>query len=199
MGCAMTRKQPRQKRVNDIIEAAVEELLEKGYEGASMESIAARAGLTKGGLYHHFGGKNEILLAANARFSEPIVELLAAACEAADPREGLRGYIRGYLRHWARNKRQIQFTFLSFSKVLADESQWAAYAQWGERVVAGLESLFERGVEGGLMREHDCRARALSLMSALDGVTAYLVLGDYLDPAEVAVRMERTFIEEIEK
>jgi len=45
----MTKKAPRDKRIADIINAAVQEFVEKGYETASMESISERAGLTKGG------------------------------------------------------------------------------------------------------------------------------------------------------
>jgi AcrR family transcriptional regulator len=72
----MTRKQPKDARMAEIIDAAVSEFLAKGYEGASMEAIAERAGLTKGGLYHHFAGKDEILRAANRRFFEPIEALI---------------------------------------------------------------------------------------------------------------------------
>ena len=37
-----------------IITAAAEEFIEKGFERAKMEEIAARAGVTKVMLYYHF-------------------------------------------------------------------------------------------------------------------------------------------------
>ena len=49
-------------RINTIIEAAINEFVEKDYENTSMESIAMRAGLTKGGLYYHFKSKDDIKL-----------------------------------------------------------------------------------------------------------------------------------------
>ena len=39
----MAKNQPREKRVEDIINAAVIEFLEKGYEGATIDGIAKRA------------------------------------------------------------------------------------------------------------------------------------------------------------
>ena len=43
-----------------IREAAMEEFLEKGFEGASMRGIAAKAGITAAGLYRHFTDKEEL-------------------------------------------------------------------------------------------------------------------------------------------
>ena len=43
-----------------IIQAATEEFLEKGFQNASTRSIAARAGITSGGLYRHFKDKEEM-------------------------------------------------------------------------------------------------------------------------------------------
>jgi AcrR family transcriptional regulator len=43
-----------------IIEAAYALFLEQGYHGTSMRQIADRAGLTMGGIYNHFDGKENI-------------------------------------------------------------------------------------------------------------------------------------------
>lgn len=46
---------------NDIIEAAKNEFLNKGYEGASMRQIADKAHTTLGNLYNYFTNKEELL------------------------------------------------------------------------------------------------------------------------------------------
>lgn len=43
-----------------IVDAAVGEFREKGYPGASMRAIAARAGITVGNIYRYFPGKDEL-------------------------------------------------------------------------------------------------------------------------------------------
>ena len=44
-----------------ILETALELFAEKGYLGTSMRDIAQRLGITKGALYKHYAGKQEIL------------------------------------------------------------------------------------------------------------------------------------------
>ena len=46
-----------------IIPAARQEFLEKGFQNASTRSIAARAGITSGGLYRHFRDKEDMFAA----------------------------------------------------------------------------------------------------------------------------------------
>ena len=72
----MAIKKPKQERIGEIIQAAVDEFLENGYDGTSMESIARRAGVSKGGLYHHFSSKDEILLQANRKLNEPVYMIM---------------------------------------------------------------------------------------------------------------------------
>ena len=48
---------------SDLLAAAREVFAEQGYTCAKVTDIAARAGLSVGSIYHHFGGKNELYLA----------------------------------------------------------------------------------------------------------------------------------------
>lgn len=47
-----------------ILRAAAEVFAERGYEGARVQEIAKRAGMTTGAIYAHFPGRHELLLAA---------------------------------------------------------------------------------------------------------------------------------------
>lgn len=59
-----------------LIEAAAEVIGEKGYDRASLEEIAARAGMTRGAVYGNFKGKEELFLALVANHWKPIVPSL---------------------------------------------------------------------------------------------------------------------------
>ena len=50
-----------------LIEAAREAFGSQGYSQASMDELTAKAGLTRGALYHHFGGKPGLLAAVVAQ------------------------------------------------------------------------------------------------------------------------------------
>ena len=43
-----------------IIRTALQVFLREGYEGAALNEIVRRAGLSKGGVYHHFSSKEEL-------------------------------------------------------------------------------------------------------------------------------------------
>ncbi|GCE47587.1 TetR family transcriptional regulator [Thermosporothrix hazakensis] len=60
--CSLREKQ-RQEREQLILKAAEEILLEKGYYETSMDEIAARVGIAKGTIYHHFPSKEELVAA----------------------------------------------------------------------------------------------------------------------------------------
>lgn len=47
-----------------ILEAAMEEFAEKGYQAASTNQICAKAGVSKGLIFHYFGSKEKLYIAA---------------------------------------------------------------------------------------------------------------------------------------
>ncbi len=63
---------PRDKSLSHVKvnKAIMEEFLEKGYEGASIRSIGARAGMTSAGLYRHYADKEAMFEA----MVSPLVE-----------------------------------------------------------------------------------------------------------------------------
>lgn len=66
-----------------LIAAAIEVFWERGYEGAGVQEIARRAGLTTGAIYGNFRGKSDLLFAAiGARGGDELDELFAARLEA---------------------------------------------------------------------------------------------------------------------
>ncbi|GAA4891649.1 TetR/AcrR family transcriptional regulator [Streptomyces coeruleoprunus] len=71
-----------------LLDSAVEAFIERGYEGTSMEHLAARLGITKSSIYHHVMGKAELYLMAldeaAARFA-PLIDAVSA------PDAGCRG------------------------------------------------------------------------------------------------------------
>lgn len=79
----MTPSAPRRSR-QDMIAATTAKLLaaarrsfaEKGYAATSMDDLCAEAGLTRGALYHHFGGKEGLLEAVVAQIDTEIEQRL---------------------------------------------------------------------------------------------------------------------------
>jgi AcrR family transcriptional regulator len=55
------RPEPRQEPRQEILRAAARLFQQQGYDATSMNDVAAALKLSKGGLYHHFQSKDEIL------------------------------------------------------------------------------------------------------------------------------------------
>ena len=195
----MTRKMPRDERAADIIEAAISEFLEKGYEGASMEAIAQRAGLTKGGLYHHFRGKDEVLRAANQRFFEPVARLMQGARADPDAVHGLRAFVRGYIAHWARHPRELVFTFLSISRLLATPDLWPSMDQYVDKVLGFYRFMFGRAASVLGLGPREVESRSVVMMAALDGITGYVAMGRWVSRAQASDDLIAVLLKEVHR
>lgn len=77
------RAQQKIERYGEILEAALEEFVAKGYLAARLEDVAARIGITKGTIHFYFGTK-EALFAAVIRHFAPVLAPDEAGCDAAD-------------------------------------------------------------------------------------------------------------------
>src|SRR5262249_60776067 len=64
----------RRSRRHEILEIAVGLFATRGYHGVSMDDIGAAAGVTGPALYHHFAGKEAMLVAALIPVSEGLLD-----------------------------------------------------------------------------------------------------------------------------
>lgn len=193
----MSKWEPKDKRVEDIVNAAIQVFLEKGYEGASMEAIAGRAGISKGGLYHHFKSKEEILYYANNKLCEPITAFIQEANENPNPDEGIKSYIESYIRHWLGHQKELNFFFLTMTKALTWPQTWEAYAKYFDEMEEFFRKLFERGINEGVFAEHNVKGSTLALIASLDGILVYLVMNRNLKVDEVIRDLEDKFVDSL--
>jgi AcrR family transcriptional regulator len=68
-----------------LLEVAVRVFTERGYDGATMDDLAAALGITKSSIYHHVSGKQEILARTLDRALDALEAVLAAARARPDP------------------------------------------------------------------------------------------------------------------
>jgi AcrR family transcriptional regulator len=84
---------------DEILEAAASIFSERGYYAASMQDIADAVHLQKSSIYHHFSGKQEILLALlNAGLDLLIHEMEQVVSKSIPPEEKIRLAIESYLQ-----------------------------------------------------------------------------------------------------
>ncbi|MFF0726608.1 TetR/AcrR family transcriptional regulator [Streptomyces sp. NPDC004134] len=82
----------------DLVGAARTHFARDGYAAASLDAICALAGITKGGLYHHFRNKQTLFHAVYAAEQHRLRDAIADAFRACrDPWDGLRAGQRAFL------------------------------------------------------------------------------------------------------
>src|SRR5215212_7917450 len=67
-----------------LLEAARELVREKGYERATLEEVAARAGMTTGAIYGNFRNRDELFIALGHTYWPPIKPQIAPGATFAE-------------------------------------------------------------------------------------------------------------------
>lgn len=83
-GAVGTKGVPRAERERQIIGVAVDEFAGRGYAGASMAAIAARAGISKPLIYQYFGSKDGLYLACLHQVAGDLLSRLELAERRVD-------------------------------------------------------------------------------------------------------------------
>lgn len=104
-----------ERRRPEVLDAALELFLERGYQGTSMEAIARAAGVTKPVVYACFPGKDELFRALLAREEARILREIQSAFEDtdfSDPESTLIEGYTGFLRAVAASPDVYRLIFL---------------------------------------------------------------------------------------
>lgn len=162
-------RRQKETRPADIVRAALDVFSEKGFAGARMEEIAARAGVSKGAPYLYFPTKEDLFAAVVRDVVEPNIEpMLQLAASHNGPLEPL---FRGMTQHVAH---MVETTPLGriVKLVISESSTFPELARiWHDNVIARalgtLSALIERAQQRGEVRPGDPRTHAISLISPL--------------------------------
>ena len=99
-------------RRDDVLDAALIEFADHGFEGASTEDIARRAGISQPYLFRLFGTKKELFKASAARCFRETLEMFQHAAEGKRGEEALHAIGTAYMEHlesertWLRGQMQ---------------------------------------------------------------------------------------------
>ncbi len=149
----------KEARPEEIVAAALEVFVERGYAAARLEEVARRAGVTKGTIYLYFPGKAALFKAVVRQSLVLNIERAEAALAAHEgsAADGLRQLLR---TAW----RTVGETKLSGipKLIIAEAANFPELARFYWTEVAGralgvIGSLIERGIARGEFRRVDPR------------------------------------------
>ncbi len=101
-----------QRRLTDILLAAAEVIAERGFEGASVREVAARAGIGLSGIYYYFKSKDEMLFAIQRNtFTALIANTQQALAGVTEPEARLRVVVENHLGYFFSHPQELKVCF----------------------------------------------------------------------------------------
>ncbi len=91
------KRETTEVRQQQITEAALQVIGEKGIRGATTVEIASAAGLSEGNLYRHFKSKEDIIGAVISKIGSDLAMILETASECNDPMEMMEDIFKKHL------------------------------------------------------------------------------------------------------
>ena len=186
---ARTQAERSQATREALIAAARPLFAEHGYAGVGTEEIVRAAGVTRGALYHHFGGKRDLFEAVYERVEVGLAERIATgalAGGATAPLEAMRAGAEMFLQACTEPEAQ-RIVLLDGPSVLGWD-RWREIA--AEHGLGLIEATLQAAIEAGAIPEQPVRPLAHVLMGALDEAAMLVARAD--DPERMREEVGRT-------
>ena len=143
------RERQRQARGTAILEAAFALIVEQGYDALTMEALAARVGISRQTLYHHFASREEITLRAVLTLMEQGIAAIQSLDSSLAPVARLKQVVR-----WMLESRS-EPAYAALVKVrhsLMSVKSHPEYQRAYERRAAALAQIVEAAQKAGELR-----------------------------------------------
>ncbi|MEV0012018.1 TetR/AcrR family transcriptional regulator [Streptomyces sp. NPDC051840] len=133
-----------------IVEAAREEIAERGYGAASIRDIAQRAGVSLSALYYYYKSKQELLVAILDEAHEAFFTACGEALERAgdDPAEQLEALVTATIRY--RTSHRVKSSIMETEQRSLEPAHLERYRKNAEQGTQQFRAVIERGVAEGI-------------------------------------------------
>lgn len=138
-----------------ILSAAKQLFIERGYYGLAMREIAEVVGVSKAALYYHFRDKEELFLAILDLYLGEVEALIQRAIgEQATAHGRIRALVSGFLSQPVEQRAVIRLASQEMAH-LSDQARDAFNQAYHTRFIGRLEEILRQGMERGELRRLD--------------------------------------------
>jgi AcrR family transcriptional regulator len=131
---ATTSRSTAAARRDEVLDAAMIEFAERGFEGASTEDIARRAGISQPYLFRLFGTKKELFKASVARCQREVLELFQRAAEGKRGEEALKAIGQAYQQLLEEDRMRLRMQMRAYVASEDPEVREVVRAGYGDLV-----------------------------------------------------------------
>ena len=175
-------EQVRLKRRRQILDAALAEFAEKGFQDANVSAIASRANVSQGTIYWYFESKqvlfHELLANVFAQVVQPLDEVLGNT--DLPPLERLRQAFRTSLALFRGNTDKFRLLLNLWSRpaLFGPESDETLLLDriYREQILPSLGRVIQEGIDAGEIAPIDLEALTVVLAALVDGLMLYSLI-----------------------
>ena len=178
------RKKEKESKRNNILKAARKLFFDKGFKAVTVDSIAAKAGVSKGSIYLYFDSKEEIyaqvLIADNIEHNKDMLYFSTKEEPAADL---LLEYAERYVNNFLNDKElfRILMTFmLQTEQMNLTPQQNAELIRTTNDNIRFVSGILQKGIDAGeFLPTIDIRQTQNAIWGLLNGIISlFLFLGN---------------------
>jgi AcrR family transcriptional regulator len=183
-----SRKTEQSEATRGALIAAARRLFgQRGYAAVGTEEIVRAAGVTRGALYHHFGGKRDLLEAVYEQVEGELTQRIAeGALAGSNPTDAMRAGAEMFLD--ACLEPEVQRI------VLLDAPAVLGWDRWREIAAAHglglIEASLQAAIDAGQIEPQPVKPLAHILMGALDEAAMLVARAD--DPKQMRQQVAET-------
>lgn len=163
------RAQKMAKKKQEILRSAAAVLVEKGYQGTTMEEIAAKLLMTKGSMYYYFKNKDDLLYQCHLMIMEICLDGIEKVIDSdLTPVEKLRSAIKEHIllatseksMFMALSKPNHNFSDEQLKEVLELRKSYSQY----------FDKIIHEGIQKRVFGQVDVRMVRLIILGALNWI-----------------------------
>jgi len=168
-----------------IVRAAKEEFALRGYHGTQISHIVKRAGVARGTFYLYFKSKEELFKELLKGVIEDLRSLIKPVDPLRDPLPQVEENLRRVIDYALKNEELARIILYR-----ACEPEFAEPLQsFFSELTSMVKKSLERGMNMGLLREHDPEVVAAVVIGGVKEVVKELLEGSKREPKEVAKKL----------
>jgi AcrR family transcriptional regulator len=158
-----------------IVQAARELVVERGYDDVSTADVLERAGVSRGGLYHHFDGKEQLFAAVIAALERDFIARLVGAVDLSDPFAALQSGAQWYLDEALRSVELRRVGLMEGRKAIGWDLWRQTITPYGFTV---LSQALKAAIDTGQIKRADPDVLAQLILAMLIEATAIILAAD---------------------
>ncbi|MFT9496729.1 TetR/AcrR family transcriptional regulator [Anaerosolibacter sp.] len=165
---------------NELVEIAEKLFIEKGYEETSVEDILKASGLSKGGFYHYFKSKEEVLVESINTLADGLLKDIEPIIEdqGLNAVEKLNRMMEKKVAAQKQKKEIIQYLFM----IMKSDFMFYKYCIiMAQKYVDPFARIIEQGTKEGVFNVAFPRETADILLRAITSIPQSMFFDEYME------------------